>query len=54
VLARLLARLAFRKQAVRGLPEEEGRLAGLEVVQLRSRIKKMLAPVSADGEGVGR
>jgi RsiW-degrading membrane proteinase PrsW (M82 family) len=54
VLARLLARLAFRKQAVRGLPEEEGRLAGLEVVQLRNRIKKMLEPVGGDREGLSR
>lgn len=47
VLARLLARLAFRTHAVDRLPEEEARLAGLEVVQLRNRIRRMLEPMSA-------
>ena len=42
VLARLLTRLAFRKHAVRRLPEEASRLAGLEVVRLRQRIRSML------------
>jgi RsiW-degrading membrane proteinase PrsW (M82 family) len=42
VLARLLTRLAFRKHAVRRLPEEESELAGLEVVQLRQRIRSMI------------
>lgn len=42
VLARLLTRLAFRKHAVRRLPEDESRLAGLEVVRLRQRIRAML------------
>jgi RsiW-degrading membrane proteinase PrsW (M82 family) len=42
VLARLLTRLAFRKHAVRRLPEGESELAGLEVVQLRQRIRRML------------
>lgn len=42
VLARLLTRLAFRKHAVRRLPEGESEIAGLEVVQLRQRIRAML------------
>jgi len=41
VLARLLTRLAFRKHAVKRLPAGESRLAGLEVVQLRQRIRAM-------------
>jgi len=43
VLARLLTRLAFRKHAVRRLPDGESEIAGLEVVQLRQRIRMMLA-----------
>jgi RsiW-degrading membrane proteinase PrsW (M82 family) len=43
VLSRLLTRLAFRKHAVRRLPEAEADLAGLEVVQLRHRIRSMLS-----------
>ena len=42
VLARLLTRLAFRKHAVRRLPDEESQLAGLEVVRLRQKIRAML------------
>lgn len=42
VLARLLTRLAFRKHALRRLPEGEADIAGLEVVQLRQRIRTML------------
>jgi protease PrsW len=42
VLARLLTRLAFRKHAVRRLPDEEAQLAGLEVVRLRQQIRAML------------
>ena len=42
VLARLLTRLAFRKHAVRRLPEEESQLAGLEVVRLRQQIRAKL------------
>ena len=42
VLARLLTRLAFRKHAVKQLPEGESQLAGLEVVRLRQRIRGML------------
>ena len=50
VLARLLTRLAFRKHAVKRLPEGESVLAGLEVVQLRQRIRAMLA--SEDGDPI--
>ena len=42
VLARLVTRLAFRKHALRHLPEEEARLAGLEVMRLRQRIRSAL------------
>ncbi len=42
VLARLLTRLAFRKHAVRLLPDEESKLAGLEVVRLRQQIRVKL------------
>lgn len=42
VLARLLTRLAFRKHAVKKLPEGESQIAGLEVVRLRQRIRNML------------
>jgi len=42
VLARLLTRLAFRKHAVRRLPEQESQLAGLEVVRLRQQIRAKL------------
>ena len=42
VLARLLTRLAFRKHAVRRLPDEESQLAGLEVVRLRQQIRAKL------------
>lgn len=42
VLARLLTRLAFRKYAVKRLPPGESQIAGLEVVQLRQRIRTML------------
>ncbi|MEE4272185.1 MAG: PrsW family intramembrane metalloprotease [Thermoanaerobaculales bacterium] len=42
VLARLLTRLAFRKHALRRLPEQDAGLAGLEVVRLRQRVRAML------------
>ena len=42
VLARLLTRLAFRKHAVARLPRHEAELAGLEVVRLRQRVRRML------------
>lgn len=47
VLARLLTRLAFRKHAVKRLPEVEAQLAGLEVIRLRQRVRAMLG---TDGE----
>lgn len=42
VLARMLTRLAFRKHAVRLLPDGESQLAGLEVVRLRQQIRAKL------------
>ncbi len=42
VIARLLTRLAFRKHAVAHLPREEAGLAGLEVVRLRERARRIL------------
>jgi len=42
VLARLLTRLAFRKHAVRRLPEGKSQLAGLEILRLRQQIRAML------------
>ena len=48
VLARLLTRLAFRKHAVKNLPAGESDLAGLEVVQLRQRIRAMLVRENHD------
>jgi RsiW-degrading membrane proteinase PrsW (M82 family) len=48
VLARLLTRLAFRKHAVKNLPDEESDLAGLEVVQLRQRIRAMMIRENPD------
>jgi hypothetical protein len=48
VLARLLSRLAFRKHALARLTADEARLAGLEIVQLRNRIRRMLEPPVGD------
>jgi hypothetical protein len=48
VISRLLTRLAFRKHAVARLPGDQSRLAGLEVVWLRDRARKILAPSSED------
>ncbi len=42
VIARLLTRLAFRKHAIAHLPKDEARLAGLEVVRLRERARRIL------------
>ncbi len=42
VIARLLTRLAYRKHAIAHLPDEEARLAGLEVVRLRERARRIL------------
>jgi RsiW-degrading membrane proteinase PrsW (M82 family) len=43
VISRLLTRLAFRKHAVARLPGDQSRLAGLEVVWLRDRARKILS-----------
>jgi len=51
VLARLLTRLAFRKHAVKRLPEGESQLAGLEIVWLRQRVQAMLqCQTSVEGD----
>jgi len=42
VLTLLITRLAFRKHAMRRLPPDEAAVAGLEVVQLRQKIRTML------------
>lgn len=52
VLARLMTRLAFRKHAIRRLPDDEAALAGLEVVQLRRRIREMLEDSEQSGWGL--
>ncbi len=50
VLSRLLTRIAFRKHAVRHLPPDEAAIASLEVVQLRQRLRMILAPGPEDTE----
>jgi RsiW-degrading membrane proteinase PrsW (M82 family) len=52
VLSRLLTRLAFRKFQTARLPESEASVAALEIVRLRTRVRRMLAPaaVSPDEE----
>lgn len=54
VLSRLLTRLAFRKFQTARLPESEASVAALEIVRLRTRVRRMLAPaaVSPDEEFV--
>lgn len=47
VIARLLTRVAFRKQALRRLPKDEAAIASLEVVRLRQRLRAILAPPAA-------
>jgi RsiW-degrading membrane proteinase PrsW (M82 family) len=47
VLSRLLSKLAFRKHAIDHLSEQEAQLAGLELVQLRNRIRRVLGPPPA-------
>jgi len=42
VIARKLSRLAFRKHSLRHLPQAEKELAGLEVVQLRQHLRRIL------------
>jgi hypothetical protein len=46
VIARLLTRVAFRKQALRHLPRNEAAIASLEVVRLRQRLRAILSPVT--------
>lgn len=48
VIARLLTRIAFRKHALRNLPQTEASIASLEVVQLRQRIRAILVPKPND------
>jgi RsiW-degrading membrane proteinase PrsW (M82 family) len=49
VISRLLTRLAFRKHAVARLPVDRSRLAGIEVVWLRDRARRILdTPVVDD------
>lgn len=43
-------RLASRKARMRGLPESSRRIAQVEVLRLRERIREMLVPVEADLE----
>ncbi len=50
VLARLITRLAFRTHALEHVPPEEAPIAGLEVVQLRRRIRGMLTPPVRDDD----
>jgi hypothetical protein len=45
VLCRLLTKLAFRKHAIGHLPDHEAQLSGLELVQLRNRIRQVLGPL---------
>lgn len=52
VIARLLTRLAFRKHAIAHLPPDEARLAGLEVMRLRERARRILSP-SPEGDAEG-
>ncbi len=44
VIARLLTRMAFRKQALQYLPPAEASIASLEVVKLRRRLREILGP----------
>lgn len=44
VIARLLTRVAFRKHALRGLPQDEANIASLELVMLRQRVREILGP----------
>jgi RsiW-degrading membrane proteinase PrsW (M82 family) len=48
VISRLLTRLAFRKHAVGRLPEDRARLAGIEVVWLRDRARRILHEPQTD------
>jgi hypothetical protein len=44
VLSRLLTRLAFRKYQTSRLPAAEAAMASLEIVHLRTRVRRMLEP----------
>ncbi len=44
VIARLMTRMAFRKQALQNLPPGEAAIASLEVVKLRQRLREILDP----------
>jgi hypothetical protein len=48
VLCRLLTRLAFRRHALARPADDRARLAGLELVQLRHRIRQVLGPAPTD------
>ncbi len=48
VIARLLTRLAFRKQALSTLSPRDASLASLEVVKIRQRLREILGPSSSD------
>jgi hypothetical protein len=50
VLASLLTKLAFRKHVMDLLPPEDARVAGLEVVQLRARVRRLLAVQPPPGD----
>ena len=53
VLSRLLTRLAFRKNALRRVGEEERNMAGLEVVQLRQRLREILGSAGEEERASG-
>ena len=44
MIARLLTRMAFRKQALQNMPPGEAAIASLEVVKLRQRLREILDP----------
>jgi hypothetical protein len=48
VISRLLTRIAFRKHALRHIPQDEAAIASLEVVRLRQRIRSILNPAPGD------
>jgi len=51
VLSRLLTRLAFRKHALRKVGEDERKMAGLEIVQLRHRLRDILGDNASSRQG---
>jgi RsiW-degrading membrane proteinase PrsW (M82 family) len=48
VISRLLTRIAFRKHALRNIPQPEAAIASLEVVRLRQRLRAILTPAPSD------